>query len=81
MRCAARFPSQRIGFAMTFHDRSYKLVIYDAITGKEIGRATVLDSRRLDVGDDIEGYRIVRVRPESTADVGHVDVEKISDDE
>lgn len=63
---------------MTFDERSYQLVLYDAITGKEIRRATVLDSHRLNVGDDIGGYRIVRVRPESTADMGHVDVEQIN---
>jgi hypothetical protein len=64
---------------MTFEDRTYQLVLYDATTGKEIGRATVLDSHRLNVGDDIGGYRIVRVRPETTAQIGHVDVTKISE--
>lgn len=62
------------GFAMTGDDRTYQLVLYDATTGKEISRATVLDTHRLNVGDDIGGYRIVRVRPESTREVGHVDV-------
>ena len=46
--------------------RTYQLVLYDAATGKEIGRATVLDTHRLNVGDDLGEYRIVRVRPEST---------------
>ncbi len=59
---------------MTADDRTYQLVLYDATTGKEIRRATVLDTHRLNVGDDIGGYRIVRVRPESTREVGHVDV-------
>lgn len=59
---------------MTFEHRTYQLVLYDATTGKEIRRATVLDTHRLNVGDDIGGYRIVRVRPESTREVGHVDV-------
>jgi hypothetical protein len=47
----------------------------------EIGsrRATVLDTHRLNVGDNIGGYRIIRVRPESTREVGHVDVTKITD--
>ncbi len=66
-----------IGVAMTFEHRTYQLVLYDATTGKEIRRATVLDTHRLNVGDDIGGYRIVRVRPESTSEVGHVDVVKI----
>jgi hypothetical protein len=61
---------------MTFDDPIYQLILYDAFTGKEIRRATVLDSHRLNVGDDIGGYRIVRVRPQSTAKIGHVDVEK-----
>lgn len=64
---------------MTFDDCSYQLVIYDATTGKEIGRATVLDTHSLKVGDDIGGYRIVRFRPESTREVGQVDVVKISE--
>ncbi len=59
---------------MTLDDRTYQLVLYDATTGKEIRRATVLDTHRLNVGDDIGGYRIIRVRPESTREVGHVDV-------
>jgi hypothetical protein len=54
--------------------RTYQLVLYDAATGKEIRRATVLDIHRLNVGDDLGEYRIVRVRPESTREVGHVDV-------
>ena len=57
---------------------TYKLVFYDANTGEKLGTATLLDSHRLNVGDDIGGYRIVRVRPESTREVGHVDVIKIA---
>jgi hypothetical protein len=64
---------------MTYDHRTYQLMLFDAITGKEIGRATVLDTHRLTVGDDIGGYRIVRVRPESSAEVVHVDVAKLSD--
>ena len=64
---------------MTYDYRSYQLVLYDATTGKEIRRATVLDTYRLDVGDDIGEYRVVRVRPESTREVGHVDVIGIND--
>jgi hypothetical protein len=67
-------PTSSFGFAMTGDDCTYQLVLYDATTGKEIRRATVLDTHRLNVGDDIGGYRIVRVRPESTREVGHVDV-------
>jgi hypothetical protein len=59
---------------------TYKLVLYDADTGEHLGAATVLDSHRLNVGDDIGGYRIVRVRPESTREEGHVDVTRISDE-
>jgi len=33
-----------IGVAMTFEHRTYQLVLYDATTGKEIRRATVLDT-------------------------------------
>ena len=64
---------------MTFDHGSYQLVLYDATTGKKIGTATVLDTHSLNVGDDIGGYRIVRVRPESTRDVGQVDVLTISE--
>jgi hypothetical protein len=64
---------------MTFDHPSYQLVLYDAITGNEIGRATVLDSLSLNVGDEIGGYRIIRVRSESTREVGQVDVVKISE--
>jgi hypothetical protein len=64
---------------MTFDDRTYQLVLYDARTGKEIRRATVLDTHQLNVGDDIGGSRIVRVRPESTREVGHVDIVQITD--
>jgi hypothetical protein len=74
-------PRQEIGFAMTYDDRSYQLVLYDATTGKEIRRATVLGTHRLNVGDDIGGYRIVRLRPESTREVGHVDVVQTTDDD
>jgi hypothetical protein len=66
---------------MTYDDRSYQLVLYDATTGKKIGTATVLDTHSLNVGDDIGGYRIVRVRPESTREVGQVDVVRISEDD
>ena len=62
---------------MTFDDRSYQLVLHDATTGKEVGKAKVLDTHSLNVGDEIGGYRIVRVRPESTREVGHVDVVKV----
>jgi hypothetical protein len=58
--------------------RTYQLILYDAATGKEIGRATVLDTHRLNVGDDLGEYRIVRVRPESTREAGHVDVTGIN---
>jgi hypothetical protein len=63
-----------VGCAVTDQHRTYQLVLYDASTGKEIKRATVLDTHRLNVGDDLGDYRIVRVRPESTGEVGHVDV-------
>ena len=55
---------------MTFDHRTYQLVLYDATTGNEIRRATVLDTPELNVGDEIGEYRLVRVRPESTRDVG-----------
>ena len=64
---------------MTYDHRSYQLVLYDATTGKEIRRATVLHTHRLNVGDNIGEYQIVRVRPESTGEVGHVDVIGIND--
>jgi hypothetical protein len=73
--------SQEIEFAMMFDHPTYQLVLYDATSGKEIRRATVLDTHRLNVGDDIGGYRIIRVRPESTRDVGHVDVVQITEDD
>jgi len=60
-------------------ERTYQLVLYDAATGKEIRRATVLDTHRLNVVDDLGEYRIVRVRPESTREVGHVDVVQATD--
>ena len=66
---------------MTFDQPSYQLVLYDSTSGKEIRRATVLDTHRLDVGDEIGGYRIIRVRPESTREVGHVDVVQITEDD
>ena len=66
---------------MTFEHRTYQLTLYDSATGKEIGRATVLDTHSLNVGDDIGGYRIVRVRPESTSEVREVDVVKIHEDD
>jgi hypothetical protein len=59
---------------------TYRLVLYDAKTGAQLGTATVLDSHKLNVGDDFAGYRIVRVRPESTREASHVDVTKISDE-
>jgi hypothetical protein len=62
---------------MTFDYPSYQLVLYDATTGKEVGRATVLETHGLNAGDEIGGYRILRVRPESSREVVHVDVEKI----
>jgi hypothetical protein len=55
-------------------NRPYQLVLHDATTGKEIRRATARDPHRLNVRDDIRGYRIIRARPESTREVGHVDV-------
>ena len=61
---------------MTFDHPSYQLALYDAATGKEVGRATVLVTHSLNVGDEIGGYRILRVRPESTREVLHVDVAK-----
>jgi len=64
---------------MTYDYRSYQLVLHDATTGKEIRRATVLDTHRLNVGDNIGEYQIVRMRPESTREVGHVDVVQITD--
>jgi hypothetical protein len=64
---------------MIYDHRTYQLVLYDAATGKEIGRATVLDTYRLKVGDEIGEYRIVRFRPESTAQVGHIDVAKLTE--
>ena len=64
---------------MTFDPRTYQLVLHNATTGKEVGKATVLDTHRLTVGDDIGGYRIVCVRPESTPEVVHVDVVKLND--
>jgi hypothetical protein len=64
---------------MTYDHRSYQLVLYDATTGKEIRRATVLYTHRLNVGDNIGEYQIVRVRPESTGEVGHVEVVKITE--
>jgi hypothetical protein len=63
---------------MTFDHRSYQLVLYDATTGKEVGRATVLDTHSLNVGDEIGGYRIIRMRPESTREVSQVDVVAVS---
>lgn len=66
---------------MTFDHPSYQLVLYDATTSKELRRATVLDTHRLNVGDDVGGYRIIRVRPESTREVGHVDVVQITEDD
>jgi hypothetical protein len=49
--------------------------------GKEIGTATVLDTHSLKLGDEIGGYRIVRVRPETTREVRRVDVVKISEND
>jgi hypothetical protein len=66
---------------MTFDHPSYQLVLHDSTTGKEIRRATVLDAHQLNVGDEIGGYRIIRVRPESTREVGHVDVVQITEDD
>ena len=63
---------------MTYDQPTYQLILHDPATGKEVGRATVLDTHRLNAGDEIGEYRIVRVRPESTRDVGHVDVVKSS---
>jgi hypothetical protein len=63
---------------MTFDHPSYQLVLYDAATGKEVGRATVLHTHSLNVGDEIGGYRIIRMRPESTREVSQVDVVAIS---
>ena len=72
----AQLPS--VGFAMTFDHSSYQLVLYDATTGKEVGKATVLSTHSLNVGDEIGGYRIIRMRPESTREVSRVDVVAIS---
>ena len=58
---------------------TYRLVLHDNVTGEVIGTATVLDSHRLNAGEDIGGYRIARVRPESTREEGHVDVVKITE--
>jgi hypothetical protein len=66
---------------MTFDSPSYQLVLYDATSGKEIRRATVRDRHQLNVGDEIGGYRIIRVRPESTQEVGHVDVVQNTEDD
>jgi hypothetical protein len=62
---------------MTFDHPSYQLVLYDATTGKEMGRATVLDTLSLNAGDEIGGYRIIRIRPESSREVVHADVVKV----
>lgn len=66
---------------MTLDHPSYQLVLYDATTGKEIGTATVLDTHSLNLGNEIGGYRIVCVRPESTREVRRVDVVKISEND
>jgi len=66
---------------MILDDRTYQLVLYDATTGKEIRRATVRATHRLNVGDDVAGSRIIRVRPESTREVGHIDVVQITEDD
>jgi hypothetical protein len=66
---------------MTFDHPCYQLVLYDATNGKEIRRATVVDTHRLNVGDDIGRYRIIRIRPQSTREVGHVDVVQITEDD
>jgi hypothetical protein len=63
---------------VTFDHRSYQVVLYDATTGREVGRATVLDTHSLNVGDEIGGYRIIRMRPESTREVSQVDVVAVS---
>jgi hypothetical protein len=67
------------GRAMTSDWPTYRLVLHDNVTGEVIGTATVLDSHRLYVGQDIGGYRIARVRPESTRKEGHVDVVKVTE--
>ena len=56
---------------------SYQLVLYDSADGKELRRATVFETHSLNVGDEIGGYRILRIRPESSREVIHVDVVKI----
>ena len=66
---------------MTLDHPTYLLVLYDATTGKEIGRATVLITHSLNVGDEIGGYRIIRMRPESTREVGQVDVVAVSEND
>jgi len=66
---------------MTFDHPCYQLVLYDATNGKEIRRATVVDTHRLNVGDEIGGHRIIRIRPQSTREVGHVDVVQITEDD
>jgi hypothetical protein len=40
-----------------------------------------LEGWRGRAGDEIGGYRILRVRPESTREVGHVDVVQITEDD
>ena len=67
------------GRAMKPDWHTYRLVLHDNVTGEVIGTATVLDSHRLNVGEEIGGYRIACVRPESTREEGHVDVVKITE--
>lgn len=60
------------GRAMKSDWVTYRLVLHDNVTGEVIGTATVLDSHRLNVEEEIGGYRIACVRPESTREEGHV---------
>ena len=38
---------------MTYDQPTYQLILHDPATGKEVGRATVLDTHRLNAGDEI----------------------------
>ncbi len=45
--------------AETFTQHRNRLVLHEATSGNEIGRATVLDTHRLNVVDQVGNYRIV----------------------
>lgn len=55
---------------------TYELVCHDPNIGNELTRSTVAMIHRIREGEDIAGYRVIRIRPESTHDVWHVDVIK-----